>query len=423
MNVKTMRLLDRWVGVPVCAVLTLVRWLDDLFLERHPDGRPKRIAVVKLAEQGATVLAYPALARAREMVGAENLFFVVFAENRFVLDLLEVVPPGNVISIRTGGLVRVVLDTLRAVARMRRERIDAAVDFEFFARSSAILSYLSGARARAGYHAWAGEASWRGDLMTQRHVFNPFLHAGQMFLALVESLRMPAEAFPACDLKPVADEPLPLFRPGAEEEAEVEAILREALGVEEVPPLVLLNANCGDLLPVRRWPRERYVELAGRLMDRYPEACIVLTGSPDERAEAEALAREIASNRCISMAGRTSLRQLIVLYGLSEVMVTNDSGPAHYATLTPMDVVALFGPETPAVFGSRSPRSHALWAGLACSPCVNAFNDRQTFCTDNVCMRRITVDEVFQTVCRAYEERRSAGRSGGGDLTAAGKSR
>jgi len=87
------------------------------------------------------------------------------------------------------------------------------------------------------------------------------------------------------------------------------------------------------------------------------------------------------------------------------VMVTNDSGPAHYATLTEMDVVTLFGPESPDVFGARTDRSHLLWAGLACSPCVNAFNQRVTACTNNLCMQSIGVDEVFAKVTAVLEQR------------------
>jgi hypothetical protein len=52
----------------------------------------------------------------------------------------------------------------------------------------------------------------------------------------------------------------------------------------------------------------------------------------------------------------------------------------------------------------RPPRSHTLWVGISCSPGVNAYNDRRSSCGDNVCMKRITVDEVFDVVCRLYEE-------------------
>ena len=107
------------------------------------------------------------------------------------------------------------------------------------------------------------------------------------------------------------------------------------------------------------------------------------------------------------MAGRTTLRELFVLYCLSEVLVTNDSGPAHFASLTPIDVVVLFGPETPRLFAARSPRTHPLWAGLACSPCINAYNDRNSACRHNVCMTRLTVSQVFEETCRVYESRRT----------------
>ena len=272
-----MRRVDRWVGVPLCAMLTLVRRLDDLVRRRRPTTEPRRIAVIKLAEQGATVLAYPALTRAAELVGKENLFFVVFAQNRFILDLLDVVPAENVLAIRATNPVRAMLETLRVVWRMRRLRIDAALDFEFFARSSAILAYLSGARSRVGFHAYAGEASYRGDLMTHRLSFNPFLHASQIFRVQVEALTLPAEKFPACDLSPSEKMTLPRYRPAAESVTEVEALLRDALGVESVPRLVLLNANCGDLLPLRRWEPERYVELARRLLQRYPDLAMAFT--------------------------------------------------------------------------------------------------------------------------------------------------
>ncbi|MCP4896344.1 MAG: glycosyltransferase family 9 protein, partial [bacterium] len=303
-----MRRVDSWIGAPLCALLTVVRWLDDLILRRSPNGPPKRIAVMKMAEQGATVLANSALVRAREMVGAENVFFVVFAENRFILDLLDVIPEKNVIAIRTDGLVQVVVETLGAVWRMRREGIDATVDFEFFARSSAILSYLSGARIRAGYHAYHGEASYRGDLMTHRLNFNPFMHAAEMFQILVESLRNPPDTLPACDLVPPKDLPLPRFEPNADELSVVENMILSTFGTEELPPIVLLNANCSDLLPLRRWADDRYVELAHRLFAHDPALQIVLTGSPSEAEGAEALKQRIGSDRCHNFAGRTTLR-------------------------------------------------------------------------------------------------------------------
>ncbi|HOA74230.1 MAG TPA: glycosyltransferase family 9 protein [Phycisphaerae bacterium] len=419
MNINTMRRLDCWLGVPTCWVLTQLRRAATLLRGRTPAGPPRRIVIVKLAEQGATVLAGPALRRAIQMVGAENVFFLVFEENRPILDFMRLIPPENVIAIRTKGLVRFAGDTLRALARMRREKIDTAVDFEFFARSSAVLSYLSGARRRVGFHGFAGGGPYRGDLMTHRLSFNSHLHAGDIFLMQVEAITADPDTLPALNLrfKKEPDAMLPSeqgssnapgsFRASDADTASVRRTLRELLGKDDVTPLILLNANCSDLLPLRKWPQERYLELARRLLRQYPELNIAFTGAPSEAGPVAELARSVGSDRCVNMAGRTSMSELMALYNLAEVLITNDSGPAHFASLTGIDVVTLFGPETPAAFGVRSPRSHILWAGLACSPCVNAYNNRLSACRNNLCMQQITVDQVFRTVCEAYESRRA----------------
>ena len=403
MNVKALQKADRWLGVPLCAALTLFR---NLFNRSSPAvQRPRSILIVKLAEQGSTVLAYPALRRAAGLVGSENLYFIALENNRFVLDVLDVLPRENVITVSEKGPLAFVLSMLKAIRRLRRLKIDAAVDMEFFSRGSAALTYASGARMRVGFHAFFGAGPYRGNLMTHRLLYNPHLHTSQIFQVLVEALRYDPKLLPTFDFKPPpADNETPQFVPAAQERATVQEMLRSETGGQ--PPLVLLNANASDMLPLRRWQLERYAELARRLLARYPELHIAFTGATNEAAAAVKLAQNVGSSRCFSLAGKTSLRQLLVLYTLADVLVTNDSGPAHFATLTPIEVVTLFGPETPDLFGARTPRSTVLWAGIACSPCVSAYNNRLSGCHDNRCMQAISVDQVFETVCRVYERKR-----------------
>ena len=161
-------------------------------------------------------------------------------------------------------------------------------------------------------------------------------------------------------------------------------------------------------MPLRKWPTERYIELARRLLERFPGASIAMTGAPNERASIAEVARQVGSPRCFSVAGKTTLRQLMVLYTLSELLVTNDSGPAHFAALTPIHVITLFGPETPSLFRAPTSRTTAIWLGLACSPCVNAYNNRQSPCRNNLCMQGITVDQVFQEAVKSVEARQNS---------------
>jgi ADP-heptose:LPS heptosyltransferase len=396
---------DRWVGAPLCAILTFLRRILETAGRPEPH-QVQRILFVKLAEQGSTVLAYPAICRAIDMVGRENVYFVVFDDNRFILDAMELIPENNVITIATQNLFRFTLTTLQSVYRVRKIRVDAVIDMEFLTRFSAILTFTTGAQSRVGFHTFFGDGPYRGDLMTHRLLYNPHLHTSQMFEAMVEALTRDPAVLPTFDFKPSAYQPLARFRPSPSEVAEINALLqRENPGIGSAP-LILLNPNASDLLPLRRWPPLRYVELAGRLLERYPELFIGFTGAPGEATPNKQLADEMGSSRVISLAGKTTLRQLLVLYTRSEILVTNDSGPAHFASMTPIHVVALFGPETPALFAARSSNATALWAGIACSPCVNAFNNRQSVCRDNVCMQAITVDDVFKEVTRIYDSLR-----------------
>ncbi len=403
MNVRKMMRIDRWIGVPLCFALTCWR----KFFTRRPSGDAvRRILFIKLAEQGSTVLAHQALSDAAARVGRENVFMGVFQENRFILDVLGVIPPENVLALNAESLGTLVQSALAAIARLRRLGIDAAIDLEFFARSSALLTALSGAAVRVGFHAYFGEGPYRGDLMTHRVRYNPHLHTTETFAMLVAALDVRAEALPSFDFVPTAaGERLPSFTPAASEVGEVEALLARCTGLPDTPPLILLNANASDLVPLRRWDTARYVELARLLLAHFPQVHIAFTGAREEAAKVQALVRQLGDARCFSLAGETTLRQLLVLYGLARVLVTNDSGPAHFASLTSIHTVTLFGPETPHLFAARTPRNTALWAGIACSPCVSALNNRQSACTDNVCMQRIGVGQVFSAVCESYKAR------------------
>jgi ADP-heptose:LPS heptosyltransferase len=403
MNVKALQRSDRWVGIPLCFAFTAMR---ALFGRSMPDcSRPPRnLLVVKLAEQGSTVLAYQALQRAVEIVGRENVYFIAFEENRFILDALGIIPEQNVVVVSVKNLSAFVWSMLSAIRQLRRLKLDASVDMEFFSRGSAALSFLSGAKRRIGFHAFFGAGPYRGDLMTHRLLYNPHLHTSQTFMMLVEAILCDPATLPTFGVTPpMASAELPRFAPAPDELAKIEKLLHHETGSH--PPLILLNPNSSDLLPLRRWPTERYVELARLLLDKYPEIFVAFVGAPAEAAAASELVHRVASNRCISLAGKTTLRQLLILYTLAEVLVTNDSGPSHFATLTPIHVVTLFGPETPELFAARTPRNTVLWGNILCSPCVNAYNNRQSPCLNNLCMQSIEVNQVFVTVCRVYEQR------------------
>src|SRR5437879_1760276 len=293
MNVTELQRIDRWAGVPVCFVLTLLRGLSDP--SRHPlAAAPRNLLFVKLAEQGSTVLAYPAIREAVQMVGRENVYFIVFDDNRFILDAMAVVPEENVITISFQTFPAMLRSAIGALRRLRGLKLDAAIDLEFFTRGSAALTFLTGATRRIGFHPFFGAGPYRGNLMTHRLLYNPHLHTAQMFQVMVQAVRADPATLPTLDLlPPAAQEPPPRFSPPPEEVETVQAMLRGEL--PDCSGLILLNPNASDLLPLRRWPGERYVQLARRLVAQFPKVGVVFTGAPNEAASARELARQAGS--------------------------------------------------------------------------------------------------------------------------------
>lgn len=403
-NAGLFQSLDKWVGGAACAFCTVLSWLAKLL----PKGNAKRqgLLFVKLAEQGSTVLAAAAISDAVQRYGRERVYFVVFEENRFILDTLGFVPKENVLFIRTGSLGQMVLSALSRLAQIHRLKLEALVDLEFFSRSTAAFSFLTGIPKKAGFHAYHSEGPWRGNFFSHRPRYNPHLHTSETFRSLVAALEADSSAFPRFAWLPGAAPAytLPSFRPEPGEEAAMRSLMAESC--KRTPgALVLLNANASDLLPLRRWANENYIALAQRILALSEDYYIAFTGGPSEAPKAQQIVEKIGSDRVFCAAGRTTLRELLALYQMADVLVTNDSGPAHFAALTDIHTVVLFGPETPRLFRSLSSRNRTIFAGLACSPCVSALNNRQTSCTNNVCMQSIPVDAVFALVAESLEER------------------
>jgi ADP-heptose:LPS heptosyltransferase len=409
MKVTQLQWMDRWLGIPLCWLLTLLRPFG---VFRRKDAPIKKILFVKLAEQGSTVLAYPAIKQAIDWVGRENVYFIVFEDNRFILDAMSLIPSENIVTVPLGKLPTLLMGGCKALLRLRKIAPDVAVDLEFFARSSAAIAFLSGATTQVGFHAFYGAGPYRGNLMTHRLLYNSQAHTSDAFQSLVEAIKADPAQLPTLNL-PLPRKAIdpPAFQAERAEVEIVRRVLEDHLG--ETTRLVLLNPNASDLLPLRRWPADRYVSLATRMLTRFPDAQVVFTGAPAEAEAIAELATKVSDRRCVSLAGKTTLRQLLILFSLAEVLVTNDSGPAHFASLTNIRVLSLFGPETPALFGARSERNVNLWAGLACSPCVSAYNNRRSPCQFNACMHALSVDQVFKALVGLYEAGISEKPNGG----------
>jgi ADP-heptose:LPS heptosyltransferase len=162
--------------------------------------------------------------------------------------------------------------------------------------------------------------------------------------------------------------------------------------------IVLLNANASDMLPQRRWPQENFAEVGRELLKKFNDIIVIATGAPAEKEYVQEVVDKIADKRCINSAGFFSFDELVPLYSLSTCMLTNDSGPAHFAAVTPLKVFVLFGPETPHLYLPLGGNAEPFYRGLPCSPCVSAANHRKTTCVTRPCITGIPSSLVSEKI-------------------------
>lgn len=408
MKISTMRRIDHLAGVPLCFVATLLVRLACFLTGRKP-VQPKKVLFVELSEMGSAILADPAMRKIRRERDAE-LHFVIFKSNIASLRLLKTVPEENIFTIRAEGFLTLALDSLRFLFWTRQRRIDTVIDLELFSRYSALLTGLSLANNRVGFHAFNDEGLYRGAMLTRRVAYNPHLHIAKNFIALVNATLSAKTELPFSKTH-IDDSEIRLAQAAPDQNAiaAMRARIRQEYPSydETCHRIVLINPNASDLLPQRRWMPEHFITVMKELLTDDPNLLILITGAPAEREGAAALRQQVGNMRCINFAGCHRLEDLPALYRIAELMLTNDSGPSHFSAVTGLRTFVLFGPETPKLYGSLG-NSTPIYAGLACSPCVSATNHRKTPCTDNVCLQVIQPATVLEQLRLALAEQSSA---------------
>ncbi|MBN1362396.1 MAG: glycosyltransferase family 9 protein [Sedimentisphaerales bacterium] len=212
------------------------------------------------------------------------------------------------------------------IGGLRRRRYDVVLDLQGLFRTAS-LAWLSGCRQRFG-------PVWRRELAhyfytTSVPVRAEWVHVVDYYLKLVETMG-------GTDLG--VEFTLP-SKPDAAE-AVSELLARE--GVERDRYAVLIP---GSAQVTKCWPAERFAALADRLASEY-DLAIVATGSRAEGTMIEQIQGH-AQSRIVSLAGRTSLPELIEVLRRARLVVSNDTGPGHVAAALNRPLVMMFSWSNP----------------------------------------------------------------------------
>ncbi|GAB3313523.1 hypothetical protein GCM10027299_00640 [Larkinella ripae] len=403
MTNSAISLLEKYAGFMGCALLTLVRKaLAVVVRENRVDAPSRKILFVKFIEQGALVLHQNTFKEAVSHYGRANVYLCTFAASAPLIDLLNVVPPENRIEINEKSILLFLKGFAQALIRIRKNRIDTAIDLEFFSCATAIFCYLTGATKRAGYHRFKGSQNYRGDLFTHKLNYSHYVHVTASSWCLLKSLEIPVKNLPALPV-PLNNNPTEIsFQPGPQDLGRIRVLLGAHADLSK--PIIIINPSLNDVLPLRQWPARQFMTFIETVNRQFPGHLFVFTGRVDEQEKTDHLIQRVGLSSAVNLCGKTTLRDVLTLYSCSKLLLTSDSGPAHFAAMTSVHTIVLFGPETPALYAPLSARTHVIYNALPCSPCYNVYNNRLSSCPANLCMQTISVDQVMQTVTRIFQD-------------------
>ncbi len=398
-----MRFIDKWVGIPLTFLFSIPLWFKDKILARPPKvPDTRRTLFIELSEMGSAILVDPAM-RKLQREGQGELFFAIFKDNYKSLEILQTIPRDHIFIMRSDNLFNLAIDVVKFMGWCRRQRITCVIDLELFSRFTALLCGLSGVRSRIGFASFHDEGLYRGSIINFPVRYNAHVHISVNFVSLVNTaLGQHDTPYPTHAIAPEEIQLEQAIIPAASREQVMEKV-RRLFPAYQKERILLFNVNASDMLPQRRWLPENFAAVAQALLAQFEDVLILATGAPAERAYVDRVVESVDHPRFLNSAGAFEFQELIPLYSLSTFMLTNDSGPAHFASVTPLKVFVLFGPETPHLYGPLG-NAEPFYLGLPCSPCVSAANHRKTTCITRPCITGIQPGWVLARLSSFLQE-------------------
>lgn len=399
LEVKLMRRVDSVVGNAVCSALAVGKRLTRPFVK--PPETYRKIAVMKFFGMGSIVVATPSLRALREQFPGAELHFVTFKQNKELLEILALTDKNHFVD--NSSPKAFVASTMQVARQLRQAGIDLVIDLEFYAKFPLVLASLGSIPKKAGFY--LNPERWRRELLDVPGWYNHYFHTKDIFLSLVYVLAK--DDYYYLDFAEFSKKyQYPKISPAETEVASVRSkLLKHVKGRGR---LFVVNPNTSpELAPeARKWPSDRYGALARQLLTEYPDAHVAFIGTKTEARYVDAVVAASNDARAFSLAGELNLRELIALFSITDLLVSNDSGPMHLACLVDTPVVGLFFADTPTLFAPIGSHAASVAPPLYSMPLFTVYNGkdvvvgRPTDVIRNIAACTVTIERVMEEARR-----------------------
>jgi 3-deoxy-D-manno-octulosonic-acid transferase/heptosyltransferase-1 len=342
-------------------------------------NKKPNILIIKLSAVGDVVHSLPFLEVLRDRFPSAMIDWVVeedasgIVESHPEIDRLIIFPRKSWLKrfIKKGEYIGVGKEVTKFLKELKSRRYDIVVDLQGLLKSGILTFLANGKRKIALNGGREGSLIFTNEKVA---IPDPDLHALDKYLCIARYLGA---------TNPVWNGQIPIYDT---DEEHVDYLLGE---IGNNSTLVAVNPMAK--WESKLWELHRFASLADTIKEELG-AGVVFTGSEGDKAAIEDI-RSGMKTRALNLAAKTTLKELAYLYQKCAAVICTDTGPMHVAAAmgSPV-VVALFGPTSPLRTGPYGAKHRVIRAGLECSPC---FKKR---CDDMSCMKKITVEMVFDTV-------------------------
>lgn len=384
MRRKTIRFINRHFGSSALKLFwALDKIKNALFYWRNynTQERPecKNILAIKIVGLGDTILMLPALKWLKDSYNCSKLYVLATPLSAGLLKDQPCID--EIIIYDIFGKHKGLIGLVKIIFELRRKNIDIVIDYEQHIKLVTIASYLTGAKRRIGFNT---PENRRDYLLTSSIPFDDCKHMVEAFNDLIVPLGFVGKT-----------RRLEKVYTSNEDKQYVSQWLKEK-GITQDDVVVGIHAGSGKTAISRRWPKERFAELADMLVRRI-SAQVILTGSPDEMDLLNNIA-QLMTYRPIIAAGYFTIKQLAVLIERFDLLISNDTGPMHIGPAMGTTTIGLFGPQEPIRYKPFGDHHIALYKKMPCSPCINVHYGQVPQCKTPKCMELITVNDVWDAI-------------------------
>ena len=335
---------------------------------RRRAGNGKRVLIINVNWIGDVIFSTPFIKAVR--CAYPDSYIACLLHPRCVDILKENPRIDEIIIYDEEGLHRGIVGKLKLIWHLGKSHFDIAFILHR-SFTKALLAFLAGIRKRIGY-----PTKRRGLLLTKViDLPDHEIHKVEYFLNLAEGSGIDAR-----------EKSYEFFVADKDRES-LNKFLKQN-GVEDKDRLIVLCPG-GNWDP-KRWPGENFAKLADMLIEKL-NVKIILSGAGKDTGLAGKI-KSMMKNIPVISCGMTTLGELGRLLERADLVIANDSGPMHLAVAMKTKVIALFGPTSPKLTGPYGTGSYrVIWKNEECEvPCYDVA------CTDNRCMKLITVEDVFK---------------------------